>query len=72
MKFPLRMTAGLAGYIIRNKMRPRPEWQKDAAGESAGANPFRILPPDSPQVILAWRHRLPHGFAGAASIFNSR
>jgi hopanoid biosynthesis associated radical SAM protein HpnH len=46
MKFPIAMTAGLAGYIFRNKMRPRPEWQKNAAPEGASAsNPFRILPP---------------------------
>ena len=46
MKFPLAMTAGLAGYIFRNKMRPRPEWQKNVAPEGASAsNPFRILPP---------------------------
>ena len=31
MKFPLSMTAGLAGYIFKNKMRPRPEWQKTVA-----------------------------------------
>jgi hopanoid biosynthesis associated radical SAM protein HpnH len=43
MKFPLTMTAGLAGYIIRNKMHPRPEWQKDRAAEGGG-NPFRALP----------------------------
>ena len=42
------MTAGLAGYIFKNKMRPRPEWQKTvvvggALGTDA-SNPFRILP----------------------------
>ena len=31
MKFPIAMTAGLAKYIMRNKLRPRPEWQKSAA-----------------------------------------
>ena len=25
------MTAGMAGYIFKNKMRPRPEWQKNVA-----------------------------------------
>jgi hopanoid biosynthesis associated radical SAM protein HpnH len=45
MKFPIGMTAGLAGYILKNKMRPRPEWQKNAAPENDAANPFRILPP---------------------------
>src|ERR1700680_2925966 len=44
MKFPLTMTAGLAGYIFKNKMRPRPEWQKTATREADASNPFRILP----------------------------
>ena len=29
MRFPLSMTAGMAGYIFKNKLMPRPEWQKD-------------------------------------------
>jgi hopanoid biosynthesis associated radical SAM protein HpnH len=41
------MTAGIAGYIIKNKMRPRPEWQKTVAAAPDIANPFRILPPKS-------------------------
>jgi hopanoid biosynthesis associated radical SAM protein HpnH len=45
MKFPLAMTAGLAGYILKNKMHPRPEWQKTAAAAPDASNPFRILPP---------------------------
>ncbi len=44
MKFHFAMTAGMAGYILKNKMRPRPEWQKNAAPGDA-SNPFRILPP---------------------------
>jgi hypothetical protein len=43
------MTAGMAGYIIKNKMRPRPEWQKTVAPSSNDANPFRILPPKTGQ-----------------------
>src|SRR5579871_4548981 len=43
MKFPLSMTAELASYIIRNKMRPRPEWQKNAVPAADPSNPFRIL-----------------------------
>jgi len=39
------MTAGIAGYIIKNKMRPRPEWQKTVAAAPDASNPFRILPP---------------------------
>ncbi len=27
------MTAGMAGYIARNKIRPKPEWQKTATAE---------------------------------------
>ncbi|MGO9619551.1 MAG: radical SAM protein, partial [Bryobacteraceae bacterium] len=58
MKFPLSMTAGLAGYILRNKMRPRPEWQKNAVRETGSANPFRILPPKT-----GGRHQ-PHPMIG--------
>jgi len=43
MRFPWSMTAGMAGYILKNKLRPRPEWQKDAAPKQDGSNPFRIL-----------------------------
>src|SRR5258705_13852975 len=43
MRFPLSMPAGIAGYIIKNKMRPRPEWQKTVAAPPDAANPFRIL-----------------------------
>jgi len=37
------MTAGMAGYIFKNRMRPRPEWQKDVTPAANGANPFRII-----------------------------
>ena len=43
MRFPLSLTAGMAGYIARNKLRPRPEWQKNNAAEPDPNNPFRIL-----------------------------
>jgi len=49
MRFPLSMTAGMAGYIFKNRMRPRPEWQKDVAPEHNGHNPFRILSGDPAQ-----------------------
>jgi hopanoid biosynthesis associated radical SAM protein HpnH len=46
MKFPLSMTVGMAKYVVKNKLRPRPEWQKDAPRqEFDSSNPFRILPP---------------------------
>ncbi|MDX2181818.1 MAG: adenosyl-hopene transferase HpnH [Bryobacteraceae bacterium] len=37
------MTAGLAGYIAKNKLRPRPEWQKNVAPREDSANPFKIV-----------------------------
>jgi hopanoid biosynthesis associated radical SAM protein HpnH len=37
------MTAGMAGYILKNKLRPRPEWQKNLAPREDSTNPFRIL-----------------------------
>jgi hopanoid biosynthesis associated radical SAM protein HpnH len=43
MRFPLSMTAGMAGYIYKNKMRPKPEWQKTAAPTLDASNPFRIV-----------------------------
>jgi hopanoid biosynthesis associated radical SAM protein HpnH len=43
MRFPLSMTAGMAGYIARNKIRPKPEWQKTATAEADLSNPFRIV-----------------------------
>jgi hopanoid biosynthesis associated radical SAM protein HpnH len=42
MRFPLSMTLGMAGYIARNRMRPRPEWQVNVKVKDA-ANPFRII-----------------------------
>ncbi len=41
MRFPLSMTAGMAGYIFKNKMRPRPEWQKNGG---AGAGRLQSVP----------------------------
>jgi len=43
MRFPLSMTAGMAGYIFKNKLRPRPEWQKNLAPKDNNSNPFRIV-----------------------------
>jgi len=42
------MTAGLAGYIMKNKLRPRPEWQKSAAKQTDSSNPFQIIYQTSP------------------------
>jgi hopanoid biosynthesis associated radical SAM protein HpnH len=41
MRFPIRMTASLAAYILKNKRNPRPEWQFDPA--PAAGTPFPIL-----------------------------
>ena len=41
MRFPLSMTAGLAGYILKNKLRPRAEWQQDRSDPRT--NPLRIV-----------------------------
>ena len=43
MRFPLSLTAGMAGYIMKNKLRPRREWQRDCSGPDGASNPFRII-----------------------------
>ena len=43
MRFPLSLTAGMAGYIFRNKVHPRPEWQKNNSAQNGSSNPFRII-----------------------------
>jgi len=43
MRFPLSMTASLAGYIAKNKLRPKPEWQKTIKPGSDSSNPFHIV-----------------------------
>ena len=43
MRFPLSMTVGMAGYIMKNKLRPKKEWQRNLAPKDDGTNPFRIL-----------------------------
>jgi hopanoid biosynthesis associated radical SAM protein HpnH len=37
------MTASMAAYILRNKWRPRPEWQVDRSESTPSANPFKII-----------------------------
>jgi hopanoid biosynthesis associated radical SAM protein HpnH len=37
------MTVGMTGYIMKNRMKPRPEWQVDRSQEADAANPFRII-----------------------------
>jgi len=37
------MTAGFAAYIVRNRLRPRPEWQADKSVRNDESNPFKII-----------------------------
>src|SRR5258706_1062153 len=57
MRFPLSMTAELATYIAKNKLRPKPEWQKNVAAVADSSNPFRIV---NMQIPAAGRERKPH------------
>jgi len=43
VRFPLSMTAGIAGYIFKNRLWPRPEWQRDPLPKNGNDNPFHIL-----------------------------
>src|SRR5688572_17707846 len=43
MRFPLSMTAGMAGYIAKNKFMPPAAWQKSVKPKHDAANPFRII-----------------------------
>ncbi|HYP14139.1 MAG TPA: adenosyl-hopene transferase HpnH [Bryobacteraceae bacterium] len=43
MRFPLSLTAGMAGYIAKNKLKPKPEWQVTAKSKQDTSNPFRIV-----------------------------
>jgi hopanoid biosynthesis associated radical SAM protein HpnH len=51
------MTAELATYIAKNKLRPRPEWQKNVAAVADSSNPFRIV---NMQIPSAKADRKPH------------
>ena len=56
MRFPLSQAAGMATYIAKNKMRPRPEWQKNVA-VADDSNPFRII---HTQIPAVGQERKPH------------
>src|SRR5579862_4724359 len=43
MRFPISQAAGMATYIAKNKIRPKPEWQKNLSAEHDASNPFRIV-----------------------------
>ncbi len=42
MRFPLSMTLGMAGYMLKNRVLPRRRWQKNLAPKN-GSNPFQIF-----------------------------
>ena len=56
MRVPFSQVADMATYIAKNKIRPRPEWQKNNA-VSDDANPFRII---HTQIPAAGVERKPH------------
>jgi len=43
MRFPLSMTAGMAGYIVKNRLRPPKAWQQSSKMNGDAQNPFRVL-----------------------------
>jgi hopanoid biosynthesis associated radical SAM protein HpnH len=50
MRVPLAQVADMAAYIAKNKIRPKPEWQKNNAAADDSANPFRIIHTQIPAV----------------------
>ena len=57
MRFPLTQAASMATYIAKNKLRPRPEWQKNLAPVAGPRNPFKII---HTQIPSAKSERKPH------------
>lgn len=43
MSFSVSTMASLATYIAKNKISPKPEWQKTVKGGDDASNPFRII-----------------------------
>src|ERR1019366_1285726 len=50
MRVPLSQVADMAAYIAKNKIRPKPEWQKNLAAADDPANPFKIVHTQIPAV----------------------
>src|SRR5260370_27952418 len=50
MRVPLSQVADMATYIAKNKLRPKPEWQKNLAAAEDSANPFRIVHTQIPAI----------------------
>ena len=57
MRVPLAQVAEIATYIAKNKLRPRPEWQKNLAAHDDHANPFKIVHTQIPSIRA---ERKPH------------
>src|SRR5665213_1035656 len=57
MRVPLAQVADMATYIAKNKIRPKPEWQKNVAPVEDLANPFKIV---HTQIPSAKSDRKPH------------
>jgi len=50
MRVPLAQVADMATYIAKNKIRPKPEWQKNVAPVDDLANPFKIVHTQVPSI----------------------
>src|ERR1700743_3637129 len=50
MRVPLSQVADMAAYIAKNKIRPKPEWQKNLAAPEAPSIPFKIVHTQIPAV----------------------
>jgi hopanoid biosynthesis associated radical SAM protein HpnH len=57
MRFPISQAASMATYIAKNKLRPRPEWQKNLGHSEDAKNPFRSV---HAQIPAARADRKPH------------
>ena len=57
MRVPLSQVADMATYIAKNKLRPKPEWQKNVAPTEDLSNPFKIV---HTQIPSAKSDRKPH------------
>lgn len=53
MRLPLSSTLRMGGYVAKNMLFPRPEWQRDPA---ADGSPFQILPANQERATRAQPH----------------
>jgi hypothetical protein len=57
MRVLLSQVADMATYIAKNKIRPKPEWQKNLAASDDSGESFRIV---HTQIPAAKRRHKPH------------